>query len=148
MNFWQKYKGIIITIVVVIAVIFLIAQISKWIKNRKRKNTFKNDYNNLIASGQKPTFPETAYIQMADKIYSCGGGNASWWDVSAYGTDEDCIVETFDQMNNELDVFLLVRAFGNRDGLDLGGYMSSEMSGYWIKEINTKLASKGIKYSF
>lgn len=144
--------GIAILVIAVFAAI--IWQVVKYFKNQKRKQYFSSDYNNLINSGQKPSYPDTSYIQMADKIYEAGCPYGAI--TGCLGTDEQAIYDVFNQMNNELDVLLLVRAFGSRtprgtvaaDAVDLGGFLSTELSGDNISQINSTLASKDIKYRF
>lgn len=146
---WDKYKTFIIIILAVIA----LWVIYKIVQGNKRKNLIQDDYDTLLASGQKPSYSNSSYIQMADKIYEAGCPSLL---TTCYGTDEDAILNVFDQMNNEIDVILLIRGFGSRqprgtawtDEVDLGGFLQSELDGDVIKLINDKLARKGIKARF
>lgn len=150
MEIWNKYKVVIIILLFIIAALI----IYKIAKPNKRKNLIKDDYDSLISSGQKPSYPQSSYVQMADKIYEAGCPYGAI--TGCTGTDEEAITTVFDQMNNEVDVLLLVRGFGSRaprgtvfsDDVDLGGFLASELDGSAIQGINDKLAHKGINYRF
>ena len=145
--------------VVIIALVVLVFLIIYWVrssrKRRKLEEQFKNDYNELTSGGQKATYLETNYIQFADKIYEAGCSG-----VFCYGTDEDAIFDVFDKMQNELDVLLLVKAFGLREergsicipgtdcGLGLGAWLQTELGEDDFTEVNKILSQKGIKYQF
>lgn len=145
----------------VVGILFAIYFSIKRAINRSKLNVaFKDDFKNLTSQGQKPTYPQTSYMQMADKIYEAGCPAGIFfilpYSLPCSGTDEEAIMDTFNAMQSELDVLLLVKAFGHReprgtiwmDEVDLGGFLATELDGEDIQEINKKLASRGIKYNF
>lgn len=154
-QFWSELPQlakILIIVAVIALIVWLIIKIGKWSKIAKLKTAFKDDYNAAVAGGQKPSYPDTTYINLSDKIESAGAGFAF-----GLGTDEEAIYDVFKQMKNDLDVLLLSKAFGARTAPDcvfncpdlaLGGWLANEMSGEAIKEINTILQTQGIKSKF
>jgi hypothetical protein len=97
-------------------------------------------------SGQVASYPTGTYSQLADKIYSAV--------MYTWGTDEQAIYDVFNQMKNNLDVALLIKAFGKRrvefSTLDqeLGAHLSNDLDSSEINKINNILSSKGINYKF
>ena len=97
-------------------------------------------------SGQVASYPTGTYSQLADKIYSAV--------MYTWGTDEQAIYDVFNQMKNNLDVALLIKAFGKRrvefSTLDqeLGAHLSNDLDSTEINKINNILSSKGINYKF
>jgi hypothetical protein len=97
-------------------------------------------------SGQVASYPSATYSQLADKIYSAV--------MYTWGTDEQAIYDVFNQMKNNLDVALLIKAFGKRrvefSTLDqeLGAHLSNDLDSAEINKINNILSSKGINYKF
>lgn len=101
-----------------------------------------------------PSFKQSEYLQYAstihDSIMYCAGDN--------YGTAED----TLKKMKNDLDVALLVKAFGKRQDYCFGiplseytlfDYIQKELgnewggtTGYRVKNINADWKKKGITY--
>lgn len=154
-QFWSglpQLAKIIIIIAIIALVVWLIIKIGQWSKRAKANNVFKGDYKDAISAGQKPTYPETTYINLADKIEGAGQGFAF-----GLGTDEEAIYDVFRQMNNDLDVLLLTKAFGLRpipdcyfgcDELSLGGWLANEISADNLKEINKILQAKQITSRF
>lgn len=148
---WLQWVIILVVLGIVATIVFAII---RWAKNQKRKNLFKDDYDNLVAQGQKPSYPQTSYLQMADKIDEAGCPYGYW--TACSGTDEEAILSPFNQMNNALDVLLLVKAFGKRTArgttstttYDLGGFLATELDAEKIDEINEILSKRGINYRF
>lgn len=150
------------TLVIIAGIALLFLGIFWYRSYRKRKQQeqqFEDDYDNLVeGSNQKATYLKTNYQQFADKIYEAGCSG-----IFCYGTDEDAIYDIFQKMENELDVLLLVKAFGLRSPrggvcIPIPGAMECEISlGPWLQgeleddefaEINKILTQKGIKYPF
>lgn len=145
---------------VIIAIIALIFILLYWWrsgrKKRQQEEQFKNDFQQLTqGSNQQANYLSTNYTQFADKIYQAGCSGAF-----CYGTDEDAIYDVFNQMKNDLDVLLLVKAFGFREprgeicipGTDcdysLGAWLQTELGKEDFDEINSILRSKNIQYQF
>lgn len=97
-------------------------------------------------AGQTPSYPTGTYSQLADKIYAAV--------MYTWGTDEQAIYDVFSSMKNNLDVAMLIKAFGKRrlefstQDAELGAHLSNDLDTTEINKINTILASKGITYRF
>ena len=166
MNFFKYFQELpplaktIITIFIIVIIIVLVLWIRNIIKKASDKakinKDFKSDYDAFIAQGQKPTYPQTNYTLFADKIYEAGCAN-----VFCYGTDEEAIYDVFKQMKNDVDVLLLIKAFGARmprgsvcipftdcPGIGLGEWLQTELSSYNFSEINNILAKNSITFKF
>lgn len=148
---------------VIIAIIVLIFLIIYWWrsgrKKRQQEQQFNQDYQQLTQqSGQQPSYLSSNYTQLASKIYEAGCSG-----LFCYGTDEDAIYDVFNQMNNDLDVLLLTKAFGLREprggicipipgtgecAVALGPWLQTELSSGAFEDINNILASKNIQYIF
>lgn len=152
----------IITITVIVAVIVIVFWIRSGIKKAgakaKANQNFNNDYGNAVAQGQKPTYPASNYQIFADKIYEAGCAG-----VFCYGTDEEAIFDVFKQMKNDVDVLLLIKAFGLREErgticvpfleencsrMPLGQFLQTELSASNFSEINNILAKNSIVFKF
>jgi hypothetical protein len=114
-----------------------------------KKLTLSNANKDIIdaqKAGQVASYPSGTYSQLADKIYSAV--------MYTWGTDEQAIYDVFNQMKNNLDVALLIKAFGKRrvefSTLDqeLGAHLSNDLDSSEITKINNILSSKGINYKF
>lgn len=138
-----------------IIVIMILKAIKDAGKNRDKKDlekAFNDDIKTLTEAGQKPSYPDTTYKNLADKIQGASVGF-----VIGLGTDEEAIIDVFKQMKNELDVVKLEKAFGAREPEDcwalcpaypLGAYLAYEMSAGNIAEINKILSDAGINMRF
>ncbi|KKQ35806.1 MAG: hypothetical protein US53_C0070G0005 [Candidatus Woesebacteria bacterium GW2011_GWA1_37_7] len=150
----------IIVIAVILAIIILIVWIRSGIKKARKKaeagQNFNADYGNAVAQGQKPTYPASNYQIFADKIYeaACSG-------IFCYGTDEETIQDVFKQMKNDVDILLLIKAFGLREergticipftdcpGIALGQFLQTELSASEFQKINDILKTQGITFVF
>jgi len=104
------------------------------------------DIRDAEKSGETASYPSATYSQLADKIYAAV--------MYTWGTDEQAIYDVFNQMKNNLDVALLIKAFGKRrvefSTLDqeLGAHLSNDLDSSEITKINSILSSKGINYKF
>jgi hypothetical protein len=71
-----------------------------------------------------------------------------------WGTDEQAIYDVFNLMKNNIDVALLIKAFGKRrvefstQDQELGAHLSNDLDSSEITKINNILSSKGITYRF
>lgn len=138
-------KGVV-GVIIVGGAAFLTYKLYKGIQGAKSKIDVRRDENKLKSEGQKQSYPNTAYKNFADKIYQAG--------FVFGGTDEDAIYDVFKQMKNDLDVVLLVKAFGQRrvefslQDAELGGFLTSELNSSEITKINEILNNNGITYRF
>lgn len=105
----------------------------------------------LTKSGQKQTLDALKLSTIANQIQQA---------VSGYGSDESAVYRAFANVNTDLDVVNLIKAFGVREissgagnpAPNLKGTLSmvltDELSAAEIKALNDLLARKGIKYRF
>lgn len=117
--------------------------------------TINNEIDYYRSQGMINTFPESSYFEFANTCYE--GMRYAVGDN--YGAVED----TLKKMNNDLDVALLIKAFGSRQnyvfGIDSGSpmdlftFVQSELGSEWagltsyrVNSINNNWAGKGITY--
>ena len=141
-------KGVIL-IIIVLLIAWLVYKFYKNVapKTQEEKNIDK-DKNDFINQGQKPSFQRSWYNGSADKLYSLGRGQRLG------GTDEQGIYAVFVQLNNDLDLTLLIDAFGMKrksfslTDANLQGWIAEELNPEEIKALNNILARRKIKYRF
>ena len=103
------------------------------------------DEDTFIAQGQKPSFPKSQYTSFADTIQQ---------ENLSFNTDEGKIYDIFKQMKNDLDIILLIEAFGERrpqftlNDVGLAPFLNEDLSKSEIGEINKILTAKNIKFRF
>ena len=114
-----------------------------------KKLTLSNadkDIREAQQAGQTASYSAATYSQLADKIYTAV--------MYTWGTDEQAIYDVFNLMKNNIDVALLIKAFGKRrvefstQDQELGAHLSNDLDSSEITKINNILASKGITYRF
>lgn len=114
-----------------------------------KKLTLDNANKDIIdaqKAGQTASYPSATYSQLADKIYAAV--------MYTWGTDEQAIYDVFSQMKNNLDVAMLIKAFGKRrlefstQDAELGAHLGNDLDSTEIARINSILGSKGITYKF
>jgi hypothetical protein len=97
-------------------------------------------------SGQVASYPTGTYSQLADKVYAAV--------MYTWGTDNQAIYDVFNLMKNNIDVAMLIKAFGKRrlefstQDAEIGAHISNDMNSSEIAKINNILSSKGITYRF
>jgi hypothetical protein len=118
-------------------------------------NTNEDDIKKFAKQGLKPSFEISQYPMFANIIYE----STKYGIGDSYGT----VVETLKQLQNNLDVALLIRAYGTKQNFvfgiptgekrDLFTNIQSELgneygglTSYRIEQINNNWASKGITY--
>lgn len=150
------------TLVIIAGIVLLFLGIfwyRSYRKRRQQEKQFEDDYDQLVeGANQQPTFLKTNYQQFADKIYEAGCSG-----IFCYGTDEDAIYDVFRKMKNDLDVLLLVKAFGLREPrggicipipgtgeceIALGPWLQGELGDDEFAEINKILTQNAITYKF
>jgi hypothetical protein len=125
---------------------YALYKIGSAIYKKLNLNNANNDIKEAEASGQKPSYPIGTYTQLADKIYAAV--------MYSWGTDEQAIYDVFNSMKNNLDVALLIKAFGKRrlefstQDAELGAHLSNDLDSSEIAKLNSILASKNITYRF
>lgn len=120
---------------------------------RKFMDDIDNDVKRFKAAGESQTFPDSAYMQFANTVY----------DGMRYavGDDYGSVVDTCKKMMTNLDVALLIQAFGVRQNyvfgipagtpMDMLTFIKDELGNeFWfidrIGKINSDWNAKGIKY--
>ena len=112
----------------------------------------QGDIKELQKKGQVASYSKGQYDLFANKLKQA---------FYSYGTDEAAVYSVFGQMNNDLDIAELIKSFGiwkvegsiwrpfdTRGDGDLSAWLTSELDSDEIKQVNTLLANKGIKYQF
>lgn len=138
---WAKGVAVIIVIGIIAFVVY------KFYKNFKPKTQeqrdLEKDQDTFVEQGQKPSFPRSQYKSFADVIHS---------ENLSFNTDEEKIYGIFKQMKNDLDITLLVEAFGERrpqftlNNVGLVAFLNEDLSKSEIEEINKILIAKNIKF--
>jgi hypothetical protein len=158
-------KGVVVVGGLAVTYIFasqIIKKLKQDAEQKKRQGeviSAEEEYKNLIKSGVKPTINVT----MAESI------SAAIVDASnSCGTDEKKIYSQFDKVNNDADIYLLIKTFGTRKKvrclfsddetagfwsqdtppMSLSAMLHSELSTNGIATLNKKLSAKKIKYQF
>lgn len=119
----------------------------------KREDRIKKD-EEAAAKTQTLSYPLSSYQGFADKIFTGWSTNYNPFDR----LNEEPIYEVFKAMKNDLDVLELIKAFGKRreptaiigllNNVALPEWLSIGMDTDEIDQVNSILASKGIKYRF
>jgi hypothetical protein len=140
---WAKGVAVIIIIGIIAFVVY------KFYKNFKPKTkeqkNLEKDQDTFVQEGQKPSFPRSQYKSFADTIQQ---------ENLSFDTDEEKIYGIFKQMKNDLDITLLVEAFGQRrpqftlNDVALVPFLNEDLSKSEIEEINKILIAKNIKFRF
>ena len=144
-NLPQWSKGIIaISAIVAVGLVGFI--IYKNFKPRtKEEKELDKDEDIFISQGQKPSFPKSQYRAFADTIQQ---------ENLSFNTDEEKIYDIFKQMKNDLDIIMLIQAFGERrpqftlNDVGLAPFLNEDLSKSEIGEINKILTAKNIKFRF
>lgn len=112
------------------------------------QHTIDDDITKLINAGKVPSYPDSQYYTFADLLQAA---------MEGMGTDEDAILAVFEKINSDLDVLLLVKAFGIRsyhefawidEDYTLTQWFQNELSDGMFEDINDILKDKGINFYF
>ena len=142
----------IIAIIITIIILYLLRRLFIKMKAKIDTKTLQDSIKGEIAYsaelGLKKSYTDTQYKAWADQLYNAMADYWLW-----YGTDEQAIISIMEKMKNRSDVISLVSAFGLRSGIiegasGLGVWLKSELSSFYINQINDMFANKGIQYSF
>jgi hypothetical protein len=149
LNFFKDIPGWAKGIILIIIVLLVSWIIYKFYKNIKPKSdeekAVENEKDQLVKKGQKPTFGQSTYQGYADRIQT---------ENMSFNTDEEAIYGIFKTFKNDLDVILLIQAFGQKRPYletaekSLPGFLAADLNRNEIGEINKILQQKGIKYRF
>ena len=144
-NLPQWSKGII-AVSAIVAVGLVGFVIYKNFKPRtKEEKELDKDEDIFISQGQKPSFPKSQYRAFADTIQQ---------ENLSFNTDEEKIYDIFKQMKNDLDIVMLIQAFGERrpqftlNDVGLAPFLNEDLSKSEIGEINKILTAKNINLRF
>ena len=118
-------------------------------EQQQTTTAIKTDIAKEENKGIEPTYSESNYKTLADRLYSA---------MNTSGTDESAIYSVFQQMKTRIDVLKLIEAYGTRQlyvfGVPVGGKqnlsqaLSDELSSSEIAKVNQILFTKGINYKF
>jgi hypothetical protein len=122
-------------------------------EQQQTTTSIKTDIQKEAAKGEQPSYSDSNYKTLADKLYSA---------MNTSGTNLSQIYSVFEQMKNKIDVLKLIEAYGVRQlytfGVPTGGQqnlaqaLSDELNDMWpfeeLKKINQILFKKGINYKF
>lgn len=128
---------IAIVIVIIILLIVIYHRTKGFIKGVASKSETKGQVDGYKAQGQQASFTEQQFKDKADILFY-------WMDGPSGATSRSHIYAILGEMNNDLDLALLERAFGAPKGYDLKGWIRRE----WFVDmdrINNGFASKGIE---
>lgn len=149
LSFFKDIPGWAKGVILIIIVLLISWIIYKFYKNIKPKSdeekAVENEKDQLVKKGQKPTFGQSTYQGYADRIQT---------ENMSFNTDEEAIYGIFKTFKNDLDVVLLIQAFGQRRPFaetqekSLPGFLAADLNKNEIGEINKILQQKGIKYRF
>ena len=143
-------KGLVVAAVIG-GVVYVIAKVAKKAGGTSLPDV-QSDIKELQKKGQVASYSKGQYDLYANKLKQA---------FYSYGTDEAAVYSVFGQMKNDLDIAELVKSFGiwkveasiwrpfdTRGDGDLSAWLTSELDSDEIKQVNTLLANKGIKYQF
>lgn len=125
---------------------YALYKLGKAIAKKLNSSNAEQDIIDAKKAGQTASYSSATYSQLADKIYAAV--------MYTWGTDEQAIYDVFNKMNSNLDVALLIKAFGKRrvefstQDMELGAHLSNDLDSSEISKLNSILSSKGINYQF
>lgn len=132
MKWGLTLAAIIIGVIILTMVVWkLKIKFSAW----KKASENKAEQDQLEATGMKLSYNPNAYVGFASKLEKA---------IAGWGTDEDSILEVFEQINNDLDFLELDSAFGSRDSENMYEWLEGDLSQYYIDKINNMLNSNGV----
>lgn len=109
---------------------------------QKQSSEVASDISILQKEGQKQTYPNTTYSQLADSLDSA---MTAW-----FGTDEKAVYSVFNKLINDIDFVKLVEAFGYRRMEytlkygNLSAWLRADFSQSGIDEINKIMKLRGL----
>jgi len=143
-----KEMPTILQVIIVVILLILIFKIVNWIvvkvKTISLTNKLSAEQGAFENAGQKLTYMPSQYNSFADQIEQA---------MQYTGTYTDVIENIFKQMQNDLDILELNKAWGKRDiyfwgfayNFTLAEALTDEMD---VTEINNILKSKNITYRY
>lgn len=153
--FWGKAAIGVGAGIVGIAIFYIIKRNISNIKaladSKKEVSATQDTLSALTKAGVKPTLDSLKIQQAANSIFSA---------INGYGTDVQGVYRAFANINTDVDLVNLIKAFGVREistgagnpAPNLKGTLSQvltdELSSAEINALNNMLARKGIKYRF
>jgi hypothetical protein len=118
--------------------------------NEEKKRTAQQDAEKMKQQGIKPTYNAANYIAFADTIYE---KRKFYFDID---NDIPPVIDVLMKMKKDLDVALLIQAYGTRNDLFFGfsrgeplslfAALRSKIKGSQLESINTDWARKNITY--
>ena len=129
-----------------IGILLLGGYLATRIKKNNELEAANDEIKNNLQQGEKPTYPLSNYDTFANQLQS------AMFDA---GTDETTIYNVFKKLKKNLDYLYLLKAFGNRNyfyfginqgAYNLGQWLTEELNGDEIENINKILAKNKITY--
>lgn len=122
---------------------------------KKTDEALKKDIEAAAKAKQVLSYPLSNYQGYADKIQQSFTANANPFDRVI----EEYIYDVMKAMKNDLDVFQLIKAFGQRpeptplirfakDNVGLADWLTIGLDADELQTVNKILSNKGIKYQF
>ena len=145
---WFKGLSPVMQIVVILSVIVVAWMIFKrasgYFSQLSKEQMQQGEKDALEAQGITLTYPLQDYKALADDLYNAMAGA---------GTDTKTVFNTFNKMENDLDVIQLDQDFGFRDTLfssptNLQGWLKDDLSTAEMQQLNDTLRNKGITKTY
>lgn len=143
---FSKLPPIIQLIVVILAIIliwYMIVRFRAWLKAIQRNAETKSELSVLEGAGLQATYTTEEYEEMASRLYN--GMQSDWYNPFDWGTDDSSVQGVFEELENDIDFMKLKAAFGIRDGYSFQQWIDGDLNQGEKDEINSVMASKGMK---
>ena len=152
---WAKGLIAVASVATVLAGTYMIYKKIKHMQSlkdsKKEVDDVNADLNKEIQAGKKPTLSASQVSGIANNLKTAMDG---------YGSDFDMILKNMVKVNNQIDLYAVIKAYGVRkissgkgnpspdfEGT-LGQTLAEELSGTELQALNGMLAKKGIKNRF
>lgn len=144
---WFNKQSPVVQLVIVIIVLYLLYQLYLFVSEVTDTLGTQTEIELLQAQGEKPSYSEYQYKQMADRLFRAMDGA---------GTDENEIIAVFNSLKTTIDFIRVESAFGLRKSSydyfgtpsDLKDWINGDLDTDTINQINNMLNNKGIKKGF
>ena len=130
-------KLIIKAVIVILAMIFGIRYIKKFIKRNKNKAIINQLDKDINVS--KLTYSLSYYGLWAEDLYAAMDGP---------GTDEQMVYDVFKKMQTKDDILQIITAFGVKEDETLSQWIVNDLSDDERATVNRLLSDKNINYQF
>lgn len=137
-------QQLVVAAISFIVVLYAWKSLKEVLKNLGVAAAFSGEAAALQGQGMRPSFADSQYASFANQLESAMAGP---------GTKESEIMNVFYQMQNDLDIVLLDKAFGMRSTFwtspaNLQQWLRDDLTTKEMNKLNDLLASKGISKRF